>query len=342
MKKLAFVFSFASFCLFGCHSTTEYTWTTFEIPDKASLRGIEVFNQNIIWVTGTSGTISKTEDGGKTWIKLSIPNTDSLDFRDIELFSEREAIVMSAGEGAKSNLFKTWDAGLHWKLVLTNAHPEGFFDGMAFTNDKVGFLGGDPVDGKLFVLKTLDRGNTWSRIDPQLLPDLKIGEFGGFAASGSHLTAFDHQIQIATGGKKSRIFRSHNLGETWESIATPIIQGESSQGIFSIDYYNTQIGVAVGGDYTKEDSGQNNVIYTSDGGKSWDLAETFPLYQSSVRFISNTHLIAVGPKTSYYSTDMGKNWNAIEGDGYHTLDIASDGSIWAAGRDGRIGRLNRN
>ena len=339
MKKLTLLFFISCLAFFGCKSSPEYSWQTFSIPNEPSLRGIAVFNENIVWVTGTSGTISKTEDGGQTWTRLFIPSTDSLDFRDIKLFSESEALVMSAGEGSKSNLYKTWDAGLTWQLILTNPHPEGFFDGIAFASDHLGYLGGDPVDGKLFVMKTLDRGDHWLRIDPTLLPPLNEGEFGGFAASGSHLTAFGGHIQIATGGQSSRIFRSEDMGNSWEVIDTPIIQGESSQGVFSIDYFHATVGVAVGGDYTKENLGSNNVMLTNDGGKTWTLANDFPVYQSSVRYLSKSNIISVGPKSSNFSPDGGKNWHPIEGEGYHTLAISPQGKVWAAGSGGRIGQL---
>ena len=40
-------------------------------------------------------------------------------------------------------------------------------------------------------------------------------------------------------------------GIGWESYKTPIIQGQETTGIYSIDFYNDSLGYAIGGDYTK-------------------------------------------------------------------------------------------
>ena len=37
---------------------------------KISMRGLAVVNKQVIWVSGTKGTIGKSIDGGKTWKKV--------------------------------------------------------------------------------------------------------------------------------------------------------------------------------------------------------------------------------------------------------------------------------
>jgi photosystem II stability/assembly factor-like uncharacterized protein len=132
---------------------------------------------------------------------------------------------------------------------------------------------------------------------------------------------------------------SNDRGATWSAVATPIIQQEKSQGIFSLAFFDEDTGVAVGGDHTREAEGADNVILTEDGGRSWRLAEEFPLFQSAVRYLSRDNLVSVGPGAGYYSNDGGKTWQRIDGPGYHSLSVAADGSVWAAGRDGRVARL---
>jgi hypothetical protein len=56
-----------------------------------------------------------------------------------------------------------------------------------------------------------------------------------------------------------------------EIFNTPFIQGESSQGMYSIDFYDDQFGIAVGGDYTKQDANINNIATTNDGGETWQI-----------------------------------------------------------------------
>lgn len=49
------------------------------------------------------------------------------------------------------------------------------------------------------------------------------------------------------------------------------MQGKSSQGIYSIDFYGDKFGIAVGGDYTAQKENQNNIATTTDGGKTWEI-----------------------------------------------------------------------
>lgn len=320
-------------------SKKNYSWDEFAVDDETSFRGISVLDEKVIWVSGTNGLVLKTENGGQDWEEVYIPDTDSLDFRDVEVLTKDEIVLMSAGPDSLSNIFKSNDGGRHWEKTLANEDSLGFFDGIAFWNQSEGILGGDPIDGKLFLMKTTDGGETWQRIHPDRLPEMNEGEFGGFAASGSHLTVKGNSIWVGSGAATSRVFYSRDRGEHWEVVYTPIIQGEGTQGIFSIDFFDENTGVAVGGDYKKETEGDKNVILTKDGSETWSLSQNFPIYQSSVRYLSEDELISVGPAGCYQSIDGGLTWAAFGDSGFHTLDVAEDGTIWAAGKEGRIAQL---
>lgn len=320
-------------------SKKTYIWDEFTVEGDASFRGISVLNEKVIWVSGTNGLVLKTENGGQDWEEVYIPDTDSLDFRDVEVLTKDEIVLMSAGPDSLSNIFKSNDGGRHWEKTLANEDSLGFFDGIAFWNQSEGILGGDPIDGKLFLMKTTDGGETWQRIHPDKLPEMNEGEFGGFAASGSHLTVKGNSIWVGSGAATSRVFYSRDKGEHWEVVYTPIIQGEGTRGIFSIDFFDENTGVAVGGDYKKQTEGEKNVILTKDGSETWSLSQNFPIYQSSVRYLSEDELISVGPAGCYQSIDGGLTWSAFGDSGFHTLDVAEDGTIWAAGKEGRIAQL---
>jgi photosystem II stability/assembly factor-like uncharacterized protein len=61
-------------------------WTKQDVPTKASLRGLSVVNEKVIWASGTGGTVIRTTDGGKNWNVIQVPDAEKLDFRDIEAF----------------------------------------------------------------------------------------------------------------------------------------------------------------------------------------------------------------------------------------------------------------
>jgi photosystem II stability/assembly factor-like uncharacterized protein len=324
----------------GCApAAADYRWDEHALGSGASLRGISALSRDVIWASGSEGAVYKTENRGRTWEKVVIPDTEHLDFRDVEVLSKDIVVIMSAGEGNRSSIFRTADGGASWDEVFANASEEGFYDGLAFWDGKQGILGGDPVAGEMFFAKTVDGGESWQRIDPDLLPPLNEAETGGFAASGSHLAVRGNSVWISSVFAGSRISFSRDRGVTWSVVSTPIVQHERTQGIFSLAFFDEMTGVAVGGDFAREADGADNVILTDDGGLTWRFARNFPVFQSSVRYLSRDNLVSVGPAAGYYSDDGGERWQQIDGNGYHSLSVAADGSVWAAGQGGRVASL---
>lgn len=316
-----------------------FHWQMQHSGVTSSIRGLNVLNENVAWLSGSKGAICKTTDGGKTWQKVQVPDADSLDFRDLKVFNENEVLLMSAGPGTASRIYKTKDAGQTWQLIKTNDFEKGFYNGIAFWDNQNGILAGDPIDEALFILKTSDGGETWQRIPVENMPKVEEGEYG-FAASGTHIaTGENGQAWIATGGKVARVFYSENGGDNWTVTNTPMISGEAATGTFSLDFKNKMEGIAVGGDYTKEKEGKDNLMQTKDGGKTWNLISHPMDYRSCVQIVDDW-TVAVGPSGSDISLNGGQTWAVIDTVGFHTMSIGgSKQAIWAAGGDGRVGKL---
>jgi hypothetical protein len=41
-------------------------WEAVHVPTTASLRGLSVVSQEVVWASGTDGTVIRTVDNGKT------------------------------------------------------------------------------------------------------------------------------------------------------------------------------------------------------------------------------------------------------------------------------------
>ena len=327
------------FCCCSFLHAQKAQWQIQNSGVETSIRGASAVDENICWL-GTKGCVLRTVDGGKSWQKLTIAGADSLDFRDVAAFDKDTCIAMSAGPGTESRIYKTTDGGRNWKMVRENAHHKGFYNGMAFWDNRVGLLAGDPIAGVPYLLKTTDAGETWEEIPGENMPPLMEGEYG-FAASGTHIATVGNQVAfIGTGGSTARIFHTTDQGKSWQVVNTPMISGEASQGIFSIAFSDEQFGMAVGGDYTKENEGKNNVMFTENGGKSWHLVNTVRLdYRSCIAMTPGVILVA-GPSGTEISYDDGKSFKSISDQGFHTLAVSPDGKgIWAAGAVGVVGRL---
>ncbi|MFI5221769.1 MAG: WD40/YVTN/BNR-like repeat-containing protein, partial [Bacteroidia bacterium] len=176
------------------------------ILSKTSFRGLSVVDDKTIWVSGSRGTIAKSVDGGKTFSFQQLKGYEKSDFRDIEAFDDKRAIIMSSGTPAF--ILKTIDGGQTWKEVYKNTDTAYFLDAMDFWNDKKGMLVGDPVNGHFLLLQTNDGGETWQQLDTSKTPKAFPGE-AVFAASGTSLKCWGkNEFGFVTGGKESRFIFS--------------------------------------------------------------------------------------------------------------------------------------
>jgi photosystem II stability/assembly factor-like uncharacterized protein len=297
-------------------------------------------NDSVAWISGTNGWVGVSIDAGKHWSLNQVPNFEKSDFRSLYAFDKDRAIIANAG--SPSNILITIDAGLHWKTVYTNNDTNSFFDGIDFWNNKEGIIYGDPINGRLSLLHTFDRGNHWEELPLLSRPLLGQGE-ASFAASGTGIRCFDkNKILITTGGKVSSLLLSSDKGHHWKRIQTPILQGEGSTGIFSVSAMGKKKLVIVGGDYLKDSLSLANVYYSDNGGKKW-LRPIKPTrgYRECVEFIGPDTLIAVGPSGFDITTDGAESWQGLSDEKYfHALRKARSGSLLMVAGKGKIAVLH--
>ncbi|MCU1324750.1 MAG: glycosyl hydrolase, repeat-containing protein [Bryobacterales bacterium] len=299
----------------------------------ASLRGVAAVSRKIVWASGSGGTWLRSVDGGATWASGKVRGGEMLDFRAIQAFSARDAIVMSSGGGPLSKIFSTRDGGSSWQLLFDNPDPKGFFDGLAFRDRQHGVLLGDPVGGRFTVFVTNDGGKTWLRREG---PATNPGE-ASFAASNSTVRLVGGDIWIASGGTGgARVFHSRDQGKTWDARQTPIRHDLETAGIFGLTWRSGRYGIAVGGDYKKDQDRSRNSAITVDGGATWTSAEGPAGFRSSVVYNKDLKAwIATGTSGSDISVD-GLSWRKFDGAPYNAIS-----GPWAVGPQGAIARLTR-
>jgi photosystem II stability/assembly factor-like uncharacterized protein len=299
------------------------------------LRGISAVSSKVAWASGAKGTVLRTIDGGETWETLAIVGADSLDFRDIQAFDQNTAFVLSIGPGDQSRIYKTSDGGRIWQRQFTNSDPKAFYDCFAFWDSTHGIAVSDSVDGKFPLIATSD-GMTWSPVTIKNMPAALPSE-GAFAASGTCIATFGKSdVWFGTGGPAARVFHSADRGKNWTVAETPIIHGAASQGIFSLAFWTTKDGVAVGGDYKEPSKNENVAAVTHDGGKTWTLASKPQLgYRSAVAAGSSHTLVAVGTSGADISHDSGNSWTPLFKEDLNALTLVGS-SGWAVGPGGKI------
>ncbi len=339
MRKFFMLFILA--VLVSCSNTeNRKPFTSVEIKtiyeDSLSIRAIEIMGNSLAFAAnkGTFGTVDL--ETGKIRVKQEKYHTSIPEFRAIA-HTATDFFMLSVASPAF--LYKTGEDG-RMELVYMEEGEGVFYDAMTFWNNNEGIAIGDSVNGCLSIIITRDGGNTWHKIPCSELPKGIEGE-GAFAASNTNIKTLGDKTWVVT--TSSRLFFSGDKGKTWEVIQTPIIHNEPTQGIYSIDFWDENVGIVFGGEYTKPDANSANKAITKDGGKTWQLIANgeHPSYKSCVQFVPNTEgkeIVALGFTGISYSANQGKKWKQLSSESFYTLRFLNDSIAYAAGKN-KIAKL---
>ncbi|MCR8558337.1 oxidoreductase [Mucilaginibacter sp. BJC16-A38] len=302
----------------------------------SSIRGLSVVDDSIAWISGSRGYIAITHNGGKTWDWQQVKGFEKADFRDIEAFSDKNAVMMSSGTPAL--VLKTVDGGVTWQEKYRNADTTYFFDAMDFDSPKHGLILGDPIKGKLLLLETNDGGNTWN---PFKDPPTALPNEACFAASGTCLRLTNKAILIASGGSNARLISYSFNKKAWSYASFPITHGQPARGAFSVAAGKNNA-IMVGGDYSKDKITDSIAIsYRPYPFKIFDAPARGPAgFQSCVEFVAGDIFIATGTPGSNITMDGGTTWKQIDATSFNVCGKAKHGKlILFAGNGGKTGIL---
>ncbi len=329
MKKSILVLCVCLCCLLADAQTVKM----LNSGSKASLRGLSVVSDNVVWVSGSAGSVGRSVDGGETWKWTTVKGFEKTDFRDIEAFDKNTAIIM--GIASPAYILKTIDGGENWKVVYENKDTSMFMDAMEFWNEQSGIVIGDPIGDKIFIARTFDGGETWRGIPVENNPTADKGE-AFFASSGTNVRKLNKSEAVfVSGGLRARLFIRD------KKIEMPILQGKESTGSNSIAVKDKKCMIIVGGDFTAKDDTTKNCVITLDGGESFKEPVIGPHgYRSCVEYLGKKNWISCGLNGVDYSTDEGQNWAWISKDSFHAVRKAMKGkAVYFSGGGGRIGKL---
>jgi len=336
--KTSFLLSLFIFLFITCFSQTPEV-EVLTSGTKTSIRGLSVVNDNVVWVSGSNGTVGKTTNGGKTWKWVTVKGFEKTDFRDIEAFDAATAIIMGIAEPAY--ILKTNDGGETWKVVYENKTKGMFLDAMEFWNELAGIVIGDPIGGRFFIARTFDGGSTWQDLPFDKRPIADSGE-ACFAASGTNVRPLDRDEAVfVSGGLHSRVF----IRDVARNL--PIIQGKETTGANSIAVWDNRKlkggkrMIVVGGDFNSDSSLQKNCFYSNDRGRTWHAPNIPPNgYRSCVEYLTKKDLFTCGLNGVDYSMNGGKTWKWISKEGFHVCRAAKFGTaVFLAGGNGKVGKI---
>jgi photosystem II stability/assembly factor-like uncharacterized protein len=290
-------------------------------PPGQDLNTVYFLDNKRGWVGGDNGFLSRTEDGGSTWVRQVVQTTDNIN--DI-YFRDKDAGFLIAGNA----IFATRDSGVRW--TESRRFPPREFDGadvelysVRFSSKKKGWVVGSVskrehvIDSIL--LHTDNAGETWQRQRAPSRLELIHIDF-----------ANDKRGWIA--GAEGTILATVDGGQTWSKQ-----QSGTTATIFHIDFRSDKRGLAVGE--------RGTILRTADGGVTWTpvVAKTRSTILN-VQFLSDDNGWAVGRSGTILRTDdAGLSWieqeSGTKQNLYGLYFVKKVG--WAVGGDGILLRYEQ-
>jgi photosystem II stability/assembly factor-like uncharacterized protein len=202
-------------------------WFTDDFPDSVGLVRTILFFDTLNGFAGGSN-ISRTTDGGSSWIGINIDSSLVSDFpiHNFNFFSREFGYACGGRIDVAGVIWKTSNSGLNWTAQRVSA--DEVFDIFIFDSLNAVTLSGDP-EGLFPIaeLKTVNAGETWVYSDLPFVGLSYAIEFRTFNEGWS------------ASGEKFLLTPDH--GTTWDEFGTP-----DSTTIYDIQFINARTGYAVG------------------------------------------------------------------------------------------------
>ncbi|HEX7918489.1 MAG TPA: hypothetical protein VF454_03750 [Gemmatimonadales bacterium] len=323
--------------------------TEQQLLGQVEFRGLHAVSKKVVWASGSGGWVYHTTTGGEHWTIDTIPGATNLFLVDIWAKDDQKAWVVGTDfRGGYAAIYATVNGGTTWERQWELRDSSAFLDGITCTRDGVCWALGDPIGGDFLLLSnwtgTWERHMGWfSRERNTRLPKMLDHE-AAFAASGTEITSHGNTLWFVTGGgTHARVWRYASTGHrppdwrsergVWTAVETPL-PGGASAGLFGIAMENERRGLAVGGDYQLPNDSAQNVLRTTDGGRTWALTgRTLPI---GVRWglTSGGHglYLATAPTGTGITRDGGATWSVLDTKPANTAGCAG-GVCWLAGKN---------
>lgn len=273
------------------------TWQTGVVPGADSLQfrdvhALDAANAFILSIgPGEESRIYRTADGGANWT-LQFRNEEPEAFFDcFDFWDSESGLAFSDSFDGRFLLIRTTDGGATWTPVPADRLPpanegEGGFAAsgtcLVVAGDSTAWVGTGASEGGARVLRTTDRGLTWSVAETPIVK----GPSAGIAT----LAFRDELLGAALGGDISEpdamtdnVAITRDGGVTWELAGRPSFTGAVYGSAWVAGAPSPAL-VAVG---------PNGLSYSTDEGRSWAALDAVEHW--GVSFVSPDRGWAVGP-----------------------------------------------
>jgi len=229
------------------------------ISKVSTLKGLWMYNENIGWCVGETGTILKTIDGGINWISIETPINTT--FNKVAFYN----LYLGYAIGINGVILKTIDSGETW-FALESPVTDTLNDLYIIGDNNICIVGDNgtvllSIDGTNFLISSQTSSVT-EHLNTVYFYDVAVGW-----AAGNDGTL----IMTKDGGS---IWQKYNM--TNVALGVTITSNITSMG-----FYNLNDGIAISDD--------GKIFRTSDSGFSWSEMSDRIWYDGEYKSISEIY-----------------------------------------------------
>ena len=282
MKKLIYLF-IVTLGIISCNKDDDLSnssnWEILNNDAYKSLTDIEFYNNKFGVISGSFGTLLKTENGGENWEELNVGLNHS--FLRTFILNENEFFTSRLG------IYKTNDKGKTFNELGDLSNYSGSIYAIHFFDSDNGVIYKNGV-----ILKTTDGGKVWNvtydnaeYANKMQFVSNKVGFiYGGISYNGVSYTGISN----------GELHKSSDKGITWSKIDI------QTSEITTLYFLNEQTGYF--------SNFENQFLKTQDGGLNWETLGNIPIPFNDIIFLENDLGYGVGNNFIYKTKDGGKTW----------------------------------
>ncbi len=290
-------------------------WTTLRsLGSSARYDDIYFINANTGWAAGGgNGNIYKTVNGGTSWTLQAHYNHY---LRSIEFLDHTVGFC----GGLDGTFFKTTDGGTTWTDIAPTISPQPpGVCGLAKADFNTIYGVGAWFE-PAYVVKSVDRGETWTHID-----------MSGHAISLIDAYFFDADHGFVTGTVTEQdggvVLYTADGGVTWEEKFRTQHVGDRIWKIQSPDGQHFFGSIETW-------TGDTRMIKSKDKGQTWEMIQVHPdyYYIQAVGFLDSLHGWTGGREHLFQTKDGGSTWSeATVGSTYNRFQKVNDSVAYLTG-----------
>lgn len=345
-KSLLFIFSFL---FLNFQVKAQWSKQNSNLSAGKEIQNFSVVNQDVVWAAGSDTLyienvgstpylgFTRTTNGGTTWTSGTVNGTGVLNTYNIAgigAVSDLKASVALYGNAGGGGIFTTTNGGVNWSKSSGSNYTDAdsYPNLIHFFNANDGVSMGDPIgtgSAKDFeILITNNGGTSWTKVSGANIAGVPLsGEYG---LVGNYSTVGN---SIWFGTNKSRIYYSHDKGETWAVKKATSVAGTGS--VYRLNFQDEQNGFAI----LLNAAGSSIVALskTTDGGATWanftGITGLDDFFLGSFASPSPDFCLSAGGRNFGLSQDFGFSWAPFDSlpstEEISALGFFSDSIGWA-------------